>query len=523
MSTFAPVSSERAERRRFDRLGAVIVAVWVGAMAALVMGHEAAPGDALALAPDRAPGLVEGDEWQTLYLKGERVGYVHIRTRRDNGWKIGHEIQLDLQVMKSNQRIRTKLDARLDDLLSLRGFDFTLDGGPGGQIEIQGEVKDKDVTLRIGTGGTTTTETLHLQSRPRLSLTNRALVADQGLEVGRSFQVPYFDPATMAERSATVEVIGREQVHVLGRSVEAFVLRQQVEGMTLHAWVTAAGDVLKEELPLGLVALRETEEEARFGMGLRLGGMGSAVVPEASDGRGDTDIISMTAPRLEGALPAGDPADLRRASFELDTLPDGPFVWTEGRQRLEGRVLTVEREVLPATSGRWQGSADALPPGVLAAETLVQSDHPAIVAKAREVVGDSVDAVEQVRRIVRWLLTHMEQTNVVGVPSALETLRSMRGDCNEHTTLFTAMARSLSIPTQVNVGMVHREGRFYYHAWAEVLLDGRWITVDPTWGQFPADVTHLRFVRGDLRKQLAMYSVIGRVKSLRLVAVEGGP
>ena len=39
------------------------------------------------------------------------------------------------------------------------------------------------------------------------------------------------------------------------------------------------------------------------------------------------------------------------------------------------------------------------------------------------------------------------------------------------------------------------DGRFYYHAWAEVMLQ-RWVGVDPTLGQFPTDATHLRLVTG---------------------------
>jgi transglutaminase-like putative cysteine protease len=153
----------------------------------------------------------------------------------------------------------------------------------------------------------------------------------------------------------------------------------------------------------------------------------------------------------------------------------------------------------------------------VASEALIQSDHPNIVTKAREIVGDATDAVERVRRIMAWIAQNMEQVNVVGVPSALETLQTLRGDCNEHTTLFTALARAVGLPTRVDVGMVHQEGRFFYHAWAEVLLGDAWVTVDPTWGQFPADVTHLRFVRGSLREQLAMFNVIGRIKEVTLV------
>jgi transglutaminase-like putative cysteine protease len=83
--------------------------------------------------------------------------------------------------------------------------------------------------------------------------------------------------------------------------------------------------------------------------------------------------------------------------------------------------------------------------------------------------------------------------------------------------LFVAMARSLGIPARINVGVAYVHGAFYYHAWPEVYIDegkgrGLWLPVDPTFNQFPADATHVRFARGGLDKQAAIVPMIGRVK-----------
>jgi transglutaminase-like putative cysteine protease len=39
--------------------------------------------------------------------------------------------------------------------------------------------------------------------------------------------------------------------------------------------------------------------------------------------------------------------------------------------------------------------------------------------------------------------------------------------------------------------------RFGWHAWAEVDLDGRWVQVDPSWGEPLANATHLTLGVGD--------------------------
>ena len=92
-------------------------------------------------------------------------------------------------------------------------------------------------------------------------------------------------------------------------------------------------------------------------------------------------------------------------------------------------------------------------------------------------------------------------------------LRTRVGDCNEHTALYVAMARSLRIPARIAVGLVHLHGAFYYHAWAEVYVEepgGRTgsIPADPTLNQFPADATHIRLARGGLDRQASILPVI---------------
>ncbi len=64
---------------------------------------------------------------------------------------------------------------------------------------------------------------------------------------------------------------------------------------------------------------------------------------------------------------------------------------------------------------------------------------------------------------------------------------------------------------RVAAGLVHLNGSFFYHAWCEVFL-GRWVTVDPTMDQLPADVSHIKFVDGDMENQIAILKLIGKLE-----------
>jgi transglutaminase-like putative cysteine protease len=93
----------------------------------------------------------------------------------------------------------------------------------------------------------------------------------------------------------------------------------------------------------------------------------------------------------------------------------------------------------------------------------------------------------------------------------VEVLKQKVGDCNEHTVLYTALARAAGVPTRMAAGIVYLKNGFYYHAWPEVWL-GDWVAVDPTFNQFPADATHIRFVTGELSRQVEIMRLVGKLK-----------
>ncbi|MCK5339743.1 MAG: transglutaminase domain-containing protein, partial [Desulfobulbaceae bacterium] len=83
---------------------------------------------------------------------------------------------------------------------------------------------------------------------------------------------------------------------------------------------------------------------------------------------------------------------------------------------------------------------------------------------------------------------------------------------NEHAALFAALARSVQVPTRVVAGVTFHQGAFFYHAWNEVCLDDTWISLDTTKNQFPADITHIKFVEGETSEQVKIGALLGKLK-----------
>jgi transglutaminase-like putative cysteine protease len=234
----------------------------------------------------------------------------------------------------------------------------------------------------------------------------------------------------------------------------------------------------------------------------------------ASGGPGvDQDVILSTA--VQSDVDLSDVGRFREVRFRLRGVDLEGFQLDGGRQTLRGDTLVVRQEA-------W----DDLDPGYLLPyprmdlaehlepEPLIQSDDRRIVDRAQQVTARRARWRQDPRAVARQLngaVHHMLEKSVTfSVPNAVQVLESLQGDCNEHTVLYVAMARALGLPARTAVGLVFVNGAFFYHAWPEVWL-GEWVAVDPTFGQVPADASHIRFVVGGLAQQVEIVRLIGNL------------
>ncbi len=131
----------------------------------------------------------------------------------------------------------------------------------------------------------------------------------------------------------------------------------------------------------------------------------------------------------------------------------------------------------------------------LKSSILVESDAPAIVARAKEIAGSETDAYAAAKKVVAWVGRSMKKDYGASADRATDVLRTMRGDCTEHSLLSIALLRALGIPARRVDGVVYVQNAdgvpaLYWHEWVEAWV-GTWTQLDPTFGQPVADATHL--------------------------------
>ena len=178
-------------------------------------------------------------------------------------------------------------------------------------------------------------------------------------------------------------------------------------------------------------------------------------------------------------------------------------------QREMGDVVEITRD--DAASGYHLPYSKKELAGYLQPNAFIQSDDSKIIDQSAKILSGEKGAGEAAKKLNEWVYGALVKKPVVSIPSALEVLNTREGDCKEHTALYTALARAAGIPTRMDAGIVYMENGFYYHAWPEVWI-GKWLAVDPTFNQFPADATHIRFVAGDLDRQSDIIKLVGKLK-----------
>lgn len=141
----------------------------------------------------------------------------------------------------------------------------------------------------------------------------------------------------------------------------------------------------------------------------------------------------------------------------------------------------------------------------------IQPKDARIIRTAKEIVSADQDTLTMAYAINQWVFNNMKKMKGLDIVRSVDILRELKGDFEEHTKLFTAIARSVGILTQINMGLVYEDGKFKYHSWPSVFADGVWYDLDPTYGQEVADATHIAIVRGDFERLVELLRIAGRI------------
>jgi len=448
----------------------------------------------------RVPDALFEAQWMGAYFQGEKIGYAYRKiTDSDDGYEISERLKVRLKMMGVDKDVETALDAYTDRLFKLVSFSFRLSSDV--DMHVTGKIVGKMLFITVKTGDVTSTKKIHLKEHPYMNLSIVPYVLRKGLQSGDQMTIPIISPLDMSQEYINVKVLGEDSLMSMGKMRHVYKLKASFKGIETMTWLTSSGAVLREDSPLGFSLVKEAKESALHMENVTIDVIAQVSIPfNLPLSPEKTEYLKV---RLSGV-------DLEK----LDV--DG------GRQRLRGDILEIHKEPFesvfehdaPSAIGmnrEEEGVQGGVSEEYLEETMFVQSKDPAIVELSREIIGGQKDLREMTRRIHEWVYRNIEKVPMITLPVAAKVLSMKKGDCNEHTVLFTALTRAAGIPTRIAVGLTYQDGFFYYHAWPEVFLDA-WVAVDPTLGQFPADAAHIRILTGDMDKHVQLLSIIGKLK-----------
>ncbi|MBU0459336.1 MAG: transglutaminase-like domain-containing protein [Nanoarchaeota archaeon] len=137
----------------------------------------------------------------------------------------------------------------------------------------------------------------------------------------------------------------------------------------------------------------------------------------------------------------------------------------------------------------------------------IDSENPKIIAKATELAEGEDDLFKVVFKLASWVEENVEyDLNTLTATSSQKAswvLENKQGVCDEMSSLFVAMARSLGIPARFVSGISYSTSELFVnnwqpHGWAEVYFpEIGWVGFDITFGEFGyVDVTHIKLRDG---------------------------
>ena len=522
-SAAVPPFAERGRRR--SGIAAVIIVAWVAGLA-LLARRELFVGDVQRLA-ERALLINPGATFFVVEQNGVQIGFASTTLDTSStGIEVVDYFVADLDVAGAKTRASARSVVKLSRGLSLRTFDVSVDL-PGSKVLAGGRADgDSGIVYALSTNGAPADSQRLAVKGPILlpTLVPLAIALGDQPKVGRTYAIPTFDPATMTQRptplritaeslftlidSAAFDTTKAIWVSALTDTVRAWLVQPgETGGGGFQGWVDGQGRVVQAQQAGGITLKRMAYEIAFENWRI-------ARDRAAATATNDGDVIERTAIAANVSLGRERVNSLTARLTGVDLRG---YALDGGRQSLSGDTLRVKRDANAAMTPTW--GFDKPRSSVfrerfkkeLVDEPLLQAHDSRMVSAAITIIGLERDPRAVAEKLNKWVHDSLKKEVTFSVPNAIEVMRTRRGDCNEHTQLYVALARAVGLPARIATGLVYVRGKFYYHAWPEVWLNN-WVAVDPTFGQFPADASHLRFAIGGLAQQADLIRLIGNLK-----------
>lgn len=446
-----------------------------------------------------AAAAASSERWYVLSLAGQPVGSVQENVAAGDSVVTATRLQLVLNRLGKRVEIASASTSREsgDGRLASAGLDLKMSDQT---TSVSAEIADATVRVRSQAGGQSFERTVPVIGELVGPEGIRKLTLARLLKAGDTFQVQTFSPEMGAVSTVVRTVVGNETLTLGGRQVPALKIEETYSGLPSKRtlWLDAEGRNLASEDPGPFGVLRAV-----------LTDQATAKLAGETGGELPAEVYTGTIARTQVRLPS--PRRLEWLKLRIDHRDPGlgwPDLDRPGQKVVEktetALVLEVSRPQPPAGAHAFPVVPTEATRGYLeqylAPNAYVQSNEPALRAKALEIVDDEKDLLPAALKLERWVAENMSFDLGIAMAPSVEIFKNRRGTCVGYATLLTTLTRAVGIPSRMALGYVYAEGMFGGHAWTEVLVGETWVPLDAALvGPGVADAARFAILDSSLR------------------------
>ncbi len=433
------------------------------------------------------------EHWYNLTMMGMKIGYVHQF--------------IDKTVYQGEEMHRTKTDMVMHFKGAGKGIrvennrieysdskfmprHFVMTSNETGEKRVEGKIIDGIAYITTTMNGEETeTEVVVPPNTISDAVAVDNLLTKDLLKIGEKLIYQTFNLDVQKIVNCELHVAEETELTYQSEEKQVYVLENRVDimgGLTIRLWVDRDGTTYKfiTEMPGLSVVATKTDSKTALGEIEELDiVLRTRIIPSGKKPKKGANRFTANVQYSEGHL-----TDIiltnNQQTLNLDSKMSGT---------LQIKMVEIDEENCPQLPIQSPELKE-----YLSSTVFVEADHPDIHAQALRILDGETNSWRAAKKLSRWVHKSIDEKGLSGgYSSSLTTLKTLSGDCTEHTVLLIALARSVGIPARICAGLVYAKDAFYYHFWPEVYV-GEWIQMDPTFGQVIADANHILLQGGML-------------------------
>lgn len=453
---------------------------------------------ALMLAPS---SVAQDKSYLAIFLTGSKIGYsvsstVDTELEGKRCKRTDGETVIDAGLLGAAMKTVIKSQSWIDPAGKPIRMEFSVWSAGRVQSTVAKFVGDK-IELEIDNSGAKTIKSLDLpKDAPVVDDAVGALLADT-VSIGTTRHYYVLDPLTAGLVKNDVRRGSATKVKLRDKSeVDAQVVEISEPRATMRVYLSAKGDLLKVDGPMGMEMYPVAEAEALAG-------------PEVGSKRPDLAEVNAIRPNRPIENPdAITRLTLRLTNVDLKLLPSDAFQ-TVIKEPIGWKVTIHPISLNPKTT---IAAARSQHPTWTKPDLNIPSESPEFRTMAASVVSSAKTVGDAVERVHRHVFRAMRPNAGIGVlRDASEVWKSKEGVCRDYAILACTLLRAAQVPARLVSGLVLMDGRYYYHAWVEVWDGGNWIGVDATRPEPHVGAGHLKLAQGTV-EQAYTFTFLDRVR-----------